>query len=129
MILKNLNYLYGFSFVIAIMLVGCGGVGVGESKDISNTNPLSSKSLPTSYSVNEGRLLAANCAQCHGTNGVSTNDWDSIAGEDELQEEFYEDEHPLMSAVAHGFSQDEVAKMGSWLSTFSKSSEDDKDDD
>ena len=81
--------------------------------------------------VNEGRLLAANCAQCHGTNGVSVNGWDSIAEEKELLEEFYEDEHPLMSAIAHGFNRDEVAKMGSWLSTLSKGSEkdDDKDDD
>ena len=80
--------------------------------------------LPTTFSVNEGRLLGASCAQCHGTNGKSVNSWDSIAGENDLVEEFYEDENGLMSAVAHGFTRDEVEKIASWLRTLPKYSND-----
>ena len=106
-----------------LALIGCGGGG-GDSVSNINSNP---PQLPQKFKADDGRLLAANCAQCHGTNGVSVNSWDSIAGEKELLEEFYEDEHPLMSAIAHGFNRDEVAKMGSWLSSLPKA--DDGDDD
>ena len=126
MLYKKGLYLLGVG--MGLLLIGCGGSDSNSNSNQSSTQPNTTTTLPTSFKADEGRLLAANCAQCHGTNGVSTNGWDSIAGEKDLLEEFYEDEYPLMSAVAHGFSQDEVAKMGGWLSTLSKSSEDDNDD-
>lgn len=76
--------------------------------------------LPTSYTANSGRLLGSQCAQCHGTNGVSTNSWDSIAGEDDLLDEFFEDEEPIMSAQAHGYTNEEVSLIGNWLKTLSR---------
>ncbi|WP_373032230.1 hypothetical protein [Sulfurovum sp.] len=73
--------------------------------------------LPTTYTANAGRLLGSQCAQCHGTNGVSSNDWDSIAGEADLVNEIYEDDEPIMSAQAHGYTSEEIILIGNWLKT------------
>ncbi len=79
-----------------------------------------SVTLPTSYTVNAGRLLGSQCAQCHGTNGVSVNKWDSIAGEDKLHEEMFEDDEPIMSAQARGYTNEEISLIESWLKTLTK---------
>ena len=73
--------------------------------------------LPSRYTANAGRLLGSQCAQCHGTNGISSNSWDSIAGEDELEEEIYEDDEPIMSAQAHGYTREEISLISNWLKT------------
>lgn len=73
--------------------------------------------LPTSYTVNAGRLLGSQCAQCHGTNGISVNSWDSIAGESNLADEIYEDDEPIMMAQAHGYTDEEIILIGEWLKT------------
>jgi len=73
--------------------------------------------LPTGYTVNAGRLLGSQCAQCHGTNGISTNSWDSIAGESNLEDEIYEDDEPIMMAQAHGYTSEEIILIGDWLKT------------
>ena len=84
----------------------------------NNSNISSTLTLPTSYSQNDGRLLASQCFQCHGTNGVSTNSWDSIAGEDEMDEVFGED--AIMDAQAHGYTTQELNLIGSYLKTLSR---------
>jgi len=84
-----------------------------QGEDASNTDIV----LPTAYTVNAGRLLGSQCAQCHGTNGVSVNSWDSIAGEDNLEDEIYEDDEPIMSAQAHGYTSEEIILIGDWLKT------------
>lgn len=94
-----------------------------------NTNTSLNYTPVTAYTVNDGRLLGANCAQCHGTNGNSVNSWDSIAGESNLRSEFYEDDDPLMSAVAHGFTTTEVDLIGNWLSTVTSTENEGEDDD
>jgi len=68
------------------------------------------------YTANEGRLLGSQCAQCHGTNGISVNKWDSIAGEDDLLDEIFDDE-PIMNAQAHGYTNEEILLIESWLKT------------
>ncbi len=88
----------------------------------NNSNIPSTTTLPTSYSQNDGRLLASQCFQCHGTNGVSTNSWDSIAGEDEMDEVFGED--AIMDAQAHGYTTQELNLIGSYLKTLSKHHDD-----
>ncbi len=88
----------------------------------NNSNISSTLTLPTSYSQNDGRLLASQCFQCHGTNGVSTNSWDSIAGEDEMDEVFGED--AIMDAQAHGYTTQELNLIGSYLKTLSKHHDD-----
>ena len=72
--------------------------------------------LPTSYTADAGRLLGSQCAQCHGTNGISTTEWDSIAGETDLESEIFDDE-PIMSAQAHGYTSEEIILIGNWLKT------------
>jgi len=96
--------------IVAIIFNACGG-GLDKEQNPNNL-PIT---LPIKYEPNDGRLLASNCFQCHGTNGVSTNRWDSIASEE--KEEFYEDEHPLMSAQAKGYTANEVDKIFSWLNS------------
>ncbi len=109
--------------LLGFILVGCGG---GDS---SSSNFSSSKvpTIPTTYTPNDGRLLASQCAQCHGTNGYSVSSWDSIAGEGDLIEEFRE--YPLshiMGAQAQGYSDSEVALMQDYLSTLSDGSSKDE---
>lgn len=87
----------------------------GNNPSSNNTGSIT---LPSIYSENAGRLLSSQCYQCHGTNGVSTNSWDSIAGENELDEMFGEDE--IMDAQAHGYTSPEINLIGSWLKTLPK---------
>ena len=89
------------------------GIDDDEESSVTTTDIV----LPTKYTANAGRLLGSQCAQCHGTNGISTNEWDSIAGEDQLESEIYEDEEPIMSAQAHGYTSEEIVLIGNWLKT------------
>ena len=91
---------YGIELMTAVMLAA-----------------ITSITLPIEYTPDVGRLLGSQCAQCHGTNGVSTNKWDSIAGEDDLQDEIFEDDEPIMSAQAHGYTSGEILLIGNWLKT------------
>lgn len=84
--------------------------------------------LANSYKADAGRLLGSQCAQCHGTNGVSVNRWDSIAGENDLLDEIFDDE-PIMRAQAHGYTTEEIRLMGNWLRTLNKNNDNDRNDD
>ena len=101
------------------------GVDDEDSSSITDYTPV------TNYSVTTGRLLASQCAQCHGTNGSSTNSWDSIAGESasELVEEMLEiqdgEEDLIMQAQAHGYILSEIEALSAWLATQPESEEDD----
>jgi len=88
-----------------------------QDDDSSNTRTTTTVVLPISYKADAGRLLGSQCAQCHGTNGRSVNSWESIAGEGDLAGEIYEDEEPIMSAQAHGYSSEEITLIGNWLKT------------
>ena len=89
--------------------------GVDDDGDSSAT--ITDIVLPTNYTADAGRLLGSQCAQCHGTNGISINEWDSIAGEDNLVDEIYQDDEPIMSAQAHGYTDEEIILIGNWLKT------------
>ncbi len=111
------------------LLQGCGGGSSSTdlvNEEISSSSDTSDEEtppapivLPTSYKVDDGRLLGSQCAQCHGTNGISTNEWDSIAGEADLLDEIYQDDEPIMNAQAHGYTQEEIILIGDWLKTLS----------
>jgi hypothetical protein len=88
----------------------------GDHDDDDSSSTTTTILLPTNYTANAGRLLGSQCAQCHGTNGISTNDWDSIAGEDEFASEDFSDE-AIMSAQAHGYTDEEKVLIGDWLKT------------
>lgn len=92
--------------------------GIDNDDDVDDNNDgYTDAPLPTIYTSNAGRLLGSQCAQCHGTNGVSSTEWDSIAGEDELESEMFEDDEPIMSAQAHGYTSEEIMLIGNWLKT------------
>lgn len=82
------------------------------------------------YTPVNGRLLASQCFQCHGTNGRSVNDWDSILGESysEILEELaeYPTTH-IMGAQAVGYTLAERQALASYLSGMIVSSSDGED--
>jgi hypothetical protein len=104
--------------------------GKEDSKDNHNDNPGSNDNdnnqsnnnnnsgstiiLPSTFTANTGRLLGSQCAQCHGTNGVSSSGIDSIKGEDNLTHEIYDDD-ALMNAQANGYTSTEILAIESWL--------------
>jgi len=87
------------------------------SEDVSFSNNLN-------YTPVNGRLLASQCFQCHGTNGHSVNGWDSIAGESyaEILEELveYPSTH-IMGAQAVGYNLAERQALASYLAGISES--------
>lgn len=89
-----------------------------EEQNESNSNNSNSNSsnitLPSSFTANNGRLLGSQCAQCHGTNGVSSSGIDSIKGEDNLTHEIYDDD-PIMNAQAKGYTSTEIIAIETWL--------------
>lgn len=94
----------------------------GTYDDEDSDNSTANIVLPTVYSADAGRVLGSQCAQCHGTNGISVNEWDSIAGEDELLNEIFDDE-PIMNAQAHGYTNAEIILIGDWLKTLNKTND------
>lgn len=114
--IKTLLLVYSLS--LSLILLGCGGSSTSSTTVTDETNS-STTTLEIAYKANAGRLLGSQCAQCHGTNGVSVNDWDSIAGESDLADEIFDDE-PIMSAQAHGYTSEEITLIGNWLKTLSK---------
>lgn len=85
-----------------------------ESNNTNNNSNTSNMTLPTTFSANNGRLLGSQCAQCHGTNGVSSSGIDSIKGEDNLTHEIYDDD-PIMNAQAKGYTSTEIIAIETWL--------------
>lgn len=69
-----------------------------------------------------GRLLAAQCAQCHGTDGNSAGGIDSLAGEsygeiyNELKEMQAETEIELMHYQARGYTDEQIQAIALYLS-------------
>lgn len=88
----------------------------GNSTD--NTDNNTDPNTSYTYSEVNGRVLASQCFQCHGTNGKSVNGWDSIAGEsyNEIMEEL--DEYPvthIMGAQAIGYTLQERQDLATYL--------------
>ncbi len=105
----------GIAIILVPMLfLGCNG----DTATTTNNSPTSPTTLVSKYTPDEGRLLASQCSQCHGTNGVSTNNWDSIAGEGNLHREMFEDDAPIMLAQAKGYSNSEITLIENYLTQF-----------
>lgn len=85
-----------------------------DEDNISNNTSSSTITLPTQFTINNGRLLGSQCAQCHGTNGISVSDIDSIKGETNLTHEIYDDD-PIMNAQAKGYTATEIMAIETWL--------------
>lgn len=108
------------------VLTACGGGSSGEdnaattksSPSLSTTRSLSSTTAPaaTVAASTEGRLLASNCFQCHGTNG--TGGFDSIrGGEAEEITEFLTKtaSKDIMAAHAQGYTPAQLQKVIAYL--------------
>lgn len=127
---NNKSFLLWF-LTLSFVLVGCGAEASTNSSEtqITETNTtttVTTNSLPTTYKADAGRLLGSQCAQCHGTNGVSVTKWDSIAGEGDISDEIF-GEAPIMDAQAHGYTIEEMMLIGDWLATLSKKTEKDEE--
>jgi mono/diheme cytochrome c family protein len=108
---------------LSFVFLGCGAEANTSSQEMQIPTTNTSVTLPTSYKADAGRLLGSQCAQCHGTNGISVTNWDSIAGEGDLADEIF-GEAPIMDAQAHGYTIEEIMLIGDWLATLSKNSDD-----
>ena len=72
---------------------------------------------------NLGRNLAAACANCHGTNGVSRGSMPALAGRQRsdiarLMQEFRSGKRPatVMHQIARGYNDDQVDAIAAYLS-------------
>ena len=66
------------------------------------------------------RLLAAQCAQCHGTEGRAVGDMDGLAGE-ELQDLYdhlldfkRKDDHDVMHFQIQGYTEEQLYRIASY---------------
>ena len=71
---------------------------------------------------NLGRNLAAACASCHGTNGVSRASMPALAGRDpgeltRLMQDFRSGKRPatVMQQIARGYSDEQVAAIAAFF--------------
>ena len=71
---------------------------------------------------NLGRSLAATCATCHGTNGVSVGEVESLAGKpkDEIvrkMQDFKSGAKPatVMHQLAKGYSDEQIQLVAGWF--------------
>ncbi len=108
-----------FSALVLVSLSGCiEGVGDFDDDDDDDYNRVENYVPVTQYTVVPGRLLASQCAQCHGTNGYSVNSWDSLVGSDEVAEEMYEySSAHIMGAQTIGYTQTEVNAISYYFAT------------
>ena len=68
------------------------------------------------------RSLAATCANCHGTGGVSVGDVESLAGKPREEivrkmQEFKSGARPatLMNQLAKGYTDEQIQALADWL--------------
>ena len=106
---KLLPSLAGFTFLLPLVL---------PSTAVSADDP----------DVN--RLLASQCAQCHGTNGYSRSEFDGIAGEE--AKDLYEDltdmkgedlPENIMDHQALGYTNDQIRRIASYYATLPEGEE------
>jgi sulfide dehydrogenase cytochrome subunit len=72
--------------------------------------------------ANAGRDIAAGCANCHGTNGVSSGTMPSLAGVAKAQLvnrmlEFKSGKRPgtIMPQLAKGYTDEQINLVGGWF--------------
>lgn len=81
----------------------------------------------TAYADDAGKAKAAVCVACHGENGISGNPlWPNLAGQKDqyliLQLKAFRDgtrKHALMSPMAAGLSDDDIASLAAYYSALS----------
>lgn len=101
--------------------------GEKDEDDNGNTTP------PPAASI-EGRLLASQCAQCHGTDGHSSTEIDSLAGESvaEIIEEMQEMKlssnlNDIMHRQARGYTDEQVQLIANFFANQAGGEEEEDD--
>lgn len=71
-----------------------------------------------------GRHLAASCANCHGTNGISKNEMPTLAGKPadqmvQMMREFRDGKRTatIMHQIAKGYTDEQVAMIAAYFAT------------
>jgi mono/diheme cytochrome c family protein len=108
------------ALLTAAALTACGGGG-GSSTDASTDTPTpgptpAPPTQPISVANANGRLLASNCFQCHGTEG--TGGFDNIRGESasELKEFLTKSASSnIMAAHAQGYTVAQLDAIAAYL--------------
>jgi sulfide dehydrogenase cytochrome subunit len=74
--------------------------------------------------LNQARYIAANCANCHGTNGNSVGGVESLAGYDRdkfisVMKAFKSGEKPatIMHQISQGYSDEQVAALAEFFAS------------
>ena len=82
------------------------------------------------------RLLASQCAQCHGTSGYAVGDMDDLAGEDakdlyeDLEDMRFEDRpENIMDHQALGYTEDQIRRIAAFYATIPESKREDEKED
>ena len=85
------------------------------------------------FSVN--RLLASQCAQCHGTNGYAVGDMDELAGEsykdlvEDLMDMRSEDKaENIMDHQAYGYSEEQIRRIAAYYDSIPESGSSEEDE-
>ena len=77
------------------------------------------------------RLLASQCAQCHGTDGYAVGDMDGLAGDQDLLADLLDmvgEDHieDIMEHQAHGYTPEQMRRIGAYYAVLPESSEHDR---
>ena len=100
-----------------------------EDETNNPTNP-SPPTSPVVTTPTAGRLLAAQCAQCHGTDGYSQTGIDSLAGEggeviEEMLEMQAKNKNKVMHLQAKGYDLAQIKLIAGYFNSLAKNSQGD----
>lgn len=127
---------------LGVVITACGGGGATASTastDVASTSIAGAASDTSTLTVpeNGARLLAAQCFQCHGTDGNSVSSIDSLSGESEAEliEEMLEmqaeaEPDDIMHKHAMGYTDEQIRLIAAYIAAQpGNGSEGDDDDD
>lgn len=100
---------------------GATSATVSGKSGAAGTSAIPASTAP-SIGVPTGRLLASNCFQCHGTNGVSSGGFDRLAGQsareiaDEMKEMSARVDKGIMHVQALGYTDQQIWQLATYFS-------------
>lgn len=110
-----------------LLLSACGEDGAfntAYAADYTGTDSANTNFTRAGAVIPDGsRLLAAQCFQCHGTNGQSTTGIDSLAGESEnellqeMREMKAETDNDLMHYQARGYTDVQIQMIAAYIAS------------
>ncbi len=130
--LLNIKALKILGILLAVSLSACSNTnGDDDRDDREGEEGVGSLQTPVIGVPTAGRLLASQCAQCHGTDGHSVSEIDSLAGEDvskiveELSEMRQENEREIMTYHALGYTNEQIRLIAEYLGSIKGGDDDD----